>query len=618
MIQGRTRGQKVSQRNRLAAESKVGKGRVLIGSAVNRLIRKWRLKMLQSVLLIAGLALGYRIIDLQLLDRQFLQNEGDKRSVRYESIAAHRGVIFDRNGDPLAVSTPVVTIWADPEVLHQASDRWQMLARELGVSYKWLSDRVQAARTRDFIYLKRQLTPEQGAKVMALRVPGVRAINEHRRYYPAAEVTAHLVGFTNIDESGQEGLELAYNEWLSGEPGQRRVLKDRKGQLARQAELMKSASPGKELMLSIDLRLQYMAYRELKKAVELNKAKAGSLIMLDVKTGEVLAMVNQPAYNPNNRADMQAHKMRNRVVTDMVEPGSTLKPFAVAAALESGQFHKGSVINTAPGYLRLGRDQVKDIRNYGAIDVTTVLRKSSNVGVSKMALAIGPDKVLDLLQRVGLGQSTGTGFPGENPGYLPFRDRWSDIEIATLSFGYGLTVTPLQLAQAYTVLGSGGIMRPVSLIKRDVVPDGIRVMDQQVADDLRKMLREVVHGGTGGRAMIDAFEVGGKTGTARKVGPNGYMKDRYTGMFAGLAPIDNPQLAMVVIIDDPTGEHYYGGLTAAPVFSRVAAGALRLLGVEPAESGNPGSDQRMAFIPYVPDLDDKNLDSGGSTPMNEG
>lgn len=611
-----SQGRKVSRKNQSASQKKAD----WVRGSVDTLKKRWRLKVLQSVLLVAGLAIGYRIVDLQLLDRHFLQNEGDKRSVRYESVAAHRGVIFDRNGDPLAVSTPVVTIWADPEELYGASEHWQVLARELGVSLKWLSGRVEVAKNRDFIYLKRQLTPEQGAKVMALKVPGVQSINEHRRYYPAAEVTAHLVGFTNIDESGQEGLELAYNEWLTGEPGKRRVLKDRKGQLARQAELMKSASPGKELMLSIDLRLQYMAYRELKKAVELYKAKAGSLVMLDVKTGEVLAMVNQPAYNPNNRAGMQAHKMRNRVVTDMVEPGSTLKPFTVAAALESGQFYKNSVINTTPGYMRLGRDQVKDFRNYGAIDVTTVLRKSSNVGVSKMALAIGPDKVLDLLQRVGLGQSSGTGFPGENPGYLPYRDRWSDIEIATLSFGYGLTVTPLQLAQAYMVLGAGGIMRPVSLIKRDVIPDGVRVMDQQVADDLRKMLREVVHGGTGGRAMIDAFEVGGKTGTARKVGPNGYIKDRYIGMFAGLAPIDNPRLAMVVIIDDPSGETYYGGLTAAPVFSKVAAGALRLLGVEPVDSVAASSSHRMAFIPYALRLEEitEGADASSVSTFKEG
>ena len=570
------------------------------------LAKKWRLRLVQAVLASIGLYLGYHIIDLQLLNRHFLQNEGDKRAVRYESVMAHRGVIFDRNGEPLAVSAPVVTIWADPAELYQAKVQWSALAKALDVSLAWLSERIEGTKTRDFIYLKRQLTPEQGDRVMALNVPGVHATDEQRRYYPAAEVTAHLVGFTNIDESGQEGMELAYNNWLSGEPGKRRVLKDRKGQLARQAQLMTSASPGKELMLSIDLRLQYMAYRELKKAVELHQAKAGSLVMLDVKTGEVLAMVNQPAYNPNNRADMQAYKMRNRVMTDTMEPGSTLKPFAVAAALESGQFQRNSVINTSPGYLTLGRDQVKDHRDYGAIDITTVLRKSSNVGVSKMALAIGPDKVVDLLQRVGLGQSIGTGFPGESSGYLPFRDRWSDIEIATLSFGYGLTVTPLQLAQAYMVLGAGGIMRPVSLIKRDVVPDGVRVMDQQVADDLRTMLREVVHGGTGGRAQVDAFEVGGKTGTARKVGANGYIKDRYTSMFAGLVPIDNPRLAMVVVIDDPSAGAYYGGLTAAPVFSEVASGALRVLGVEPVTADSKRSGPQVAYAPH---------DAGVSEPL---
>ena len=579
-------------------------------SSAAGLAEKWRLHLVRCVLIAAGLFLGYQIIDLQLLNRHFLQNEGDKRAVRYESIMAHRGVIFDRNGEPLAISAPVMTIWADPAELCQAKAQWQVLADELEVSLAWLSERVEGAKNRDFIYLKRQLSPEQGARVMALKVPGVNAIDEQRRYYPAAEVTAHLVGITNIDESGQEGLELAYNDWLSGQPGKRRVLKDRKGQLARKAQLVTSASPGKELMLSIDLRLQYVAYRELKKAVELHQARAGSLVMLDVKTGEVLAMVNQPAYNPNNRADMQNGAMRNRVMTDTMEPGSTLKPFAVAAALESGQFRRDSVINTSPGYLTLGRDQVKDNRDYGAIDVTTVLRKSSNVGVSKMALAIGPDKVVDLLQRLGLGQSVGTGFPGESSGYLPFRDRWSDIEIATLSFGYGLTVTPLQLAQAYMVLGAGGIMRPVSLIKRDVVPEGVRVMDQQVADDLRAMLREVVHGGTGGRAQVEAFEVGGKTGTARKVGKNGYMKDRYTSMFAGLVPIDNPRLAMVVVIDDPSGKVYYGGLTAAPVFAQVAAGVLRILGVEPVNSEPSDSGVAYALV--------DGLDESVSEPVEEG
>ena len=542
----------------------------------------WRLRLVQCFMLLAGLALGYRVIDLQLLNRTFLQSEGDKRSVRYESVAAHRGVIFDRNGKPLAASTPVITIWGMPDDLLEVPERWPELAKTLGVSGSWLKKRITASKGKEFIYLKRKMTPEEGARVMALKVPGVYSRHEQKRYYPAGEVAAHLVGFTNIDEDGQEGLELTYNDWLAGEPGQRRLLKDRKGQVIREVDLMKSARPGKELMLSIDLRLQYMAYRELKQAVEKYRASAGSLVMVDVKTGEILAMVNQPSYNPNNRAGMKAYRMRNRVVTDMMEPGSTLKPFTVAAALESGKYTKNTVINTSPGWMYLGRDQVKDVRNYGSIDVATVLSKSSNIGVTKMALDIGPDKVVDMLQRVGIGQSTGVAFPGENTGYLPYRDRWSRIEIATMSFGYGLTVTPLQLAQAYAVIGNEGIMRPVSLLKRDVPPEGVRVMDENVARDVRRMLNAVVQKtGTGRRARVDAYEVGGKTGTAKKVGANGYEDDRYIGVFAGLAPIDDPRLAMVVVIDDPAGDVYYGGQTAAPVFSKVASGALRMLSVEP-------------------------------------
>ena len=543
----------------------------------------WRLKLVQSVLLLVGLALGYRVVDLQLLDRNFLQNEGDKRSVRYETVPAHRGVIFDRNGKPLAASTPVMTLWGMPDTLLENPKRWPELAGALGVSPDWLKKRITAARGKDFMYLKRRMTPEAGRKVMALKVPGVYSRQEQKRYYPAGEVAAHLVGFTDIDEHGQEGLELVYDDWLSGEPGQHRVLKNRKGQVIREAELVKSASPGKELMLSIDLRLQYMAYRELKAAVEKFRASAGSLVMVDVKTGEILAMVNQPSYNPNNRAGMKAYRMRNRVITDSMEPGSTLKPFTVIAAMETGKYTKDTVINTSPGWMYLGRDRVKDTRNYGAIDVATVLSKSSNIGVTKMALDIGSDKVIDVLQRVGIGQSTGVAFPGENTGYLPYRDRWSRIEVATMAFGYGLTVSPLQLAQAYTVIGSGGIMRPLSLIKRDVPPEGVRVIDEGITRDVRKMLNGVVQKtGTGSRARVDSYEVGGKTGTAKKVGANGYSDDRYIGVFAGLAPIDNPRIAMVVVIDDPSGDVYYGGLTAAPVFSKVAAGALRMLSVQPS------------------------------------
>lgn len=541
----------------------------------------WRLRLVQSALVIVCLFICYELAQLQLLDRQFLQREGDKRSVRYESIAAHRGVIFDRNNKPLAVSTPVVTIWAEPDDLMEAKNRWPELAKTLNVKHSWLSKRVTAAKGREFVYLSRQLTPEHASQVMALKVPGVYSQKEQKRYYPAGEVTSHLVGFTNIDEMGQEGIERAYNSWLTGEPGRQRLLKDRKGQVIRQAELMKNASPGKELMLSVDLRLQYMAYRELKKAVETYRAEAGSLVMLDVQSGEVLAMVNQPSYNPNNRSGMRAYRMRNRVLTDMIEPGSTIKPFTVAAALESGKYTKDSILHTGNGYWRLGRNEVRDTGGFGSIDVTTVLARSSNIGVARMAIDTGSDQVLDMMRRIGLGQSTGTGFPGESAGYLPYKDRWSDFDLATLSFGYGLTASPLQIAQAYMALGAGGIMRPVSLIKRDVVPEGVRVMDEDIAREVLQMLNAVVNHGTGRRAKVPSYQVGGKTGTARKVGTNGYSKDRYISVFAGLAPIDDPRIAMVIVIDDPAAETYYGGLTAAPVFSKVAAATLRMLAIEP-------------------------------------
>ncbi|MGI9275922.1 MAG: peptidoglycan D,D-transpeptidase FtsI family protein [Endozoicomonas sp.] len=544
---------------------------------------RWRYRLLQLVLVVAGLLVFGRLLDLQVFNRTFLQSEGDKRAVRYESIPAHRGVIFDRNGKMLAVSAPVMTLWADPQSLVQAPERWQELANALDVDFDGLSRRIKNNASREFIYLKRQMIPEEGQKVLDLNIPGVFKRDEHRRYYPLGEVTAHLVGITGIDDKGQEGLELGYNHWLTGKEGRQRVLRDRRGHLVKEAEVVTGASPGKELMLSIDLRLQYMAYRELKKAVEKYQARSGSLVMLDVETGEVLAMVNQPSYNPNNRASMQPYRMRNRVMTDIMEPGSTLKPFTVAAAIESGKYDKFTEINTGNGYMRLGRDAVRDLGGYGRIDVEQVLVRSSNIGVSKMALDIGADSVMSLMRRIGIGQSTGTGFPGERIGYLPYKDRWSDIEIATLSFGYGLTMTPLQLAQAYMVLGAGGIMRPVSLIKRDVAPEGSRVMDQEVAREVLEMLGAVVRKGSGRRAGVPSYEVGGKTGTVRKIGNSGYSDNRYTGLFAGVAPIDNPKLATVVIIDDPAGKQFYGGLTAAPVFSKVNAQALRLLGVKPTE-----------------------------------
>ena len=399
------------------------------------------------------------------------------------------------------------------------------------------------------------------------------------------EVTSHLIGLTgrgdeDTGEIGKEGLELGYDQWLTGSDGSRRIRKDLLGNLVTEAELLENTQPGKELMLSIDSRLQYMAYRELKKAVKQHKAKSGSLVMLDVQTGEVLAMVNQPSYNPNNREDFEYS--RNRVLTDAIEPGSTLKPFTVAAALESGKYNRYTRINTGVGYMRVGRDSVRDTRGYGVIDVETVLKKSSNIGVTKMALSIGSDTVMDMFRRVGLGQAPGTGFPGERSGYIPYKDRFSDIEIATLSFGYGLTVTPMQLAQAYSVLGSGGILRPASLLKRDLPPAGRRVMSEEVADDVLQMLGKVVgKGGTGWRGAVKTYKVAAKTGTVKKVSSRGYSSERYIGLFAGVAPLDNPRIATVVVIDDPAGKEYYGGVIAGPVFSKVTGQALRTLGVRP-------------------------------------
>ena len=540
-----------------------------------------RYRILKGLFALAGVVILSRVMFLQVYDSRFLQQEGNKRAVRYESIPAHRGVIFDRNGKMLAVSAPVMTLWGDPRQLIDQHEHWPELARALDMPASELATRIRNNASKEFIYLKRQVTPEEGMAILNLNIPGVNSYDEHKRYYPMGEVAAHLVGITGIDDKGQEGLELGYDSWLTGKPGTRRTLKDRRGRLAKEAEITKSAEPGKEIMLSIDLRLQYMAYRELKKAVTELKASSGSLVMLDIETGEVLAMVNQPSYNPNNRSGMQAYRMRNRVMTDLFEPGSTLKPFAVVAGLESGRYNRDTEIKTGNGYMRVGRNAVRDLNGYGTIDVETVLVRSSNIGVSKIAMEVGADAVMSVMRRIGLGQSVGTGFPGERTGFLPYKDRWSDFELSTLSFGYGLTVTPLQLAQAYMVLGAGGVLRPVSLIKRDVPPQGKRVIDEQVAKEVLGMLSSVVSQGSGRRASIPSYPVAGKTGTVRKVGGSGYSEDRHVGLFAGVVPADNPKLATVVIIDDPAGEKYYGSLTAAPVFSRVNAQALRMLGVKP-------------------------------------
>jgi len=548
----------------------------------------WRFYFVVAVMLCAALGVSGRVSYLYVVDKNFLQNQGDKRVLRTSVIPAHRGMIKDRNDEPLAVSTPVTTVWANPKQLIGTQAEWPLLAKKLGTSETRLRNRILGNQSKQFIYLRRHMTPQRAGEILKMKLPGVHGLTEYRRYYPAGEVAAHIVGFTNIDEKGQEGIELAYNEILNGTPGKKRVVKDLHGRVVKDIGLIKNAEPGQDITLSIDLRAQYLAYRELLTAVKEYKAHAGSAVAIDIETGEVLAMVNQPSYNPNNRTRKDVANFRNRAVTDLFEPGSTVKPFTVSAALESGRWKPDSLVNTAPGFVKVGRKRIRDMGNYGVIDVGTIIAKSSNVGVTKLALSLEPGAVSNYFSRIGFGQSTGVGFPGESAGLLPMKERWRPIEVATMSYGYGLSVTALQLAQAYAVLGSGGIKRQISLLKLDANNSNNddfveRVMDESVAADVLAMIEKVTGDkGTAKRAKVPGYRVGGKTGTVHKVSANGGYEDhKYTAIFAGLAPIENPRIALVIVVDDPKGDQYYGGQVAAPIFSRVMAGLLRVKQVVP-------------------------------------
>ncbi|SDR76413.1 cell division protein FtsI (penicillin-binding protein 3) [Halopseudomonas xinjiangensis] len=556
----------------------------MISIKPNGSLYPWRFRLVIALLGLFCVAIGYRIVELHVLDEGFLKDQGDKRSVRHVTIPAHRGQITDRHGEPLAVSTPVVTLWANPTQLLGHEERWAELAKALGADPKTFRERLKANADKEFIYLRRRMTPQDGEAVMALKVPGVYSIEEYRRFYPAGEVAAHLVGFTNVDEAGQEGLELAYDQWLQGVPGKRQVLQDRRGRLIKDVQVVSNARPGNELRLSVDLRLQYIAHRELRDALKNFGAKAGSVVLVDVRSGEVLAMANHPSYNPNNRANLKPDMMRNRALIDVFEPGSPIKTFTVAAALMSGRYQPNTVMDTRPGSMRVATMTVRDIHNYGVLDVTGVIVKSSNVGVAKMTLDIGAEPLYNLLQQLGLGEYTGLGFPGESVGRLPSRRKWPQVETATLSYGYGLSVTATQLAQAYAALGNGGRRVPLSLLKVDQAPAGEQVIPSEVSQQILDMLRATVdgQGGTGSRARVPGYQVGGKTGTVHKtLASGGYAKDRYRSVFAGIAPISNPRFAAVVVIDEPSKGQYYGGLVAAPVFGEVMSGALRLLNVTP-------------------------------------
>jgi len=544
----------------------------------------WRFWFIVSVLAVAGSTLIYRTVQLQVDDQEFLITQGDARTIRYEKIDAHRGMITDRFGEPLAVSTPVETIWANPKEMSLDAHQLKLLAKTLGVSEGWLNKRVSKNKSREFIYLKRKISPSHADRVLALDFPGVYSRREYKRFYPSGEVVSHVVGFTNVDEMGQEGVELAFDKWLTGHPGKKRILKDRRGSVIKDLDLIRDAQPGKSLSLSLDMRLQYLAYRELKAAVTTHRAKAGSMVILDVATGEVLAMVNQPSYNPNNRKKLATSALRNRAITDVFEPGSTVKPLTIAAALETRKYRPSTKIDTTPGYFRVGRKSIRDHRDYGVIDLPTIISKSSNVGTSKIALDLTGEVVWDMFYRMGFGQATGTGFPGESIGLLRNPVKWRPIEVATMSYGYGVSVNALQLAQMYMVLGNDGVKPPVSLIKIDTedAVRGEKVMAPSVAQDIRLMLKKVVEkGGTGTRARVAAYEVGGKSGTVHSVGRSGYEDNQYKALFAGVAPVENPRVAAVVVIDGPQGQEYYGGEVAAPIFSRVMSGAMRLLNVTP-------------------------------------
>jgi cell division protein FtsI (penicillin-binding protein 3) len=542
-----------------------------------------RLHVVLMALALATTGLIGKALAVQVLGKDFYQRQGDARHLRNVAIPAYRGMISDRNGEPLAVSTPVASLWAEPGVvLGEGLKRVPELAAALGIGEEPLMQRLVQRADKEFVYLKRHISPDEATEVTELGIPGVHAQREFRRYYPAGEALAHVLGYTDIDDRGQEGLELAFEDWLAGKPGVKRVLQDRRGHRVEDVDLLEAEQPGKDLTLSIDRRIQYLAYRELKAAILEHQASGGSVVVMDVPTGEILAMVNQPSYNPNQRDRQRGANVRNRSATDVFEPGSVIKTFTVAAALESGKVTPQTLINTAPGQIQVaGGYTIKDIHSYGTLSVAGILTKSSNVGAIKLAQLVPDDYLYDVFSRFGFGQITGSGFPGESPGVLPDFKRWRPVEKLSMSYGYGLSVTALQLANAYTALANGGRMRAPTFVKGGANPD-TAIIDPALAQTMLDMLETVTNtGGTAGKAAVPYYRVGGKTGTSRKAGVGGYQHARYLSLFAGLAPVSAPRLACVVVINDPQGKAFYGGLVAAPVFGRVIGGALRLMDVPP-------------------------------------
>lgn len=539
----------------------------------------WRRRLLLVLVLLGFVALLGRSLYLQSFHKRFLQEKGDARYNRTLVLPSQRGKITDRHGELLAISSPVESIWANPSDVKIDGNQTKKIADLLSLKLEVVNKKL-ANSEREFVYLKRRVSPELAAEVMRLGVPGVYLQREYKRYYPAGEVTAHLVGFTGIDDQGQEGFELTMNKTLSGKSGSRKVIKDRAGHIIEDLEAVKVPQDGHDVVLSIDRRIQYLAHRELAKAVDKFKAKAGAAIVLDAKTGEVLAMANVPTYNPNNPVNIQG-KSRNRAITDTFEPGSTMKTVTAAAALESGLYRSETKIQTAPGRMTIGSATIHDAHAHGVLTVSEIIQKSSNIGSAKMALSLDKQYMWGVFNLIGFGTKTRIGFPGEASGRLRDFKTWRPIEQATMSYGHGISVTLLQLARAYTVFANDGELKPVSLLKLKEAPVGTQVFSPATAHAVKDMLELVVlPGGTALRAQVLGYRVAGKTGTTHKLSPQGgYEKDKYVGSFVGMAPASNPRLIMAVMIDDPSSGEYYGGTVAAPVFSAVMADTLRMLAI---------------------------------------
>jgi cell division protein FtsI (penicillin-binding protein 3) len=547
-------------------------------------LREWRIYLLWFLLCVALAGLLWRLIELNILDRSFLLRQSKARILRVVNIPAYRGMVTDRLGTPFAISTPVDSVWINPQLFQANNAQMKQLASILDIPASFIQQRAHQVEDRQFVYLKRANPPEIAQQVSALNIPGLFLQREYRRYYPEGEVDAHVVGFTNIDDHGQEGLELAYNEWLAGVPGKKEVLIDRYGHVIADVALLKKPVQGHDLVLSIDHRIQYIAYRALKETVAKYHADAGSVVVVDVKTGEILAMVNQPCYNPNNRAGSHDSRFRNRAITDMFEPGSVIKPFTVAFALQSGKYTPETTIDTNPGWMTIGGYKIRDDLNYGVVNLTQLLQKSSNIAAAKILLSLPPEKYWNLLRQFGFGESTHSTFPGESSGSLVIQNTWLPSVIATLAYGYGVSVTTLQLAQAYTILANEGLAKPISLLKINTPPKATRVISQDVVKTVIGMLEEVVQGGTGKLAQIPYYHVAGKTGTAYIAAGKGYDRTQFVSSFIGIAPASHPQLVVAVVIRKPEGQHF-GAQVAAPLFATVMEGALRLLDIPPDNVG---------------------------------